>query len=53
MTFSANNLTSSLWDAALHSKIATIRKYYLSVRPEDIESAGQIVNKIMEGVKSD
>jgi integrase len=36
-----------------HSNIATTRKYYLSVRPEDITSAGQIFNKIMESVKRD
>jgi len=36
-----------------HSNITTTRKYYLSVRPEDITSAGQIFNKIMEGVKHD
>jgi integrase len=36
-----------------HSNIATTRRYYLSVRSEDITSAGQVINKIMEGVKSD
>jgi integrase len=36
-----------------HSNIATTRKYYLSVRPEDITSAGQVINKIMESVKND
>ena len=36
-----------------HSNISTTRKYYLAVRPEDIISANQIINKIMEGVKYD
>ncbi|MFC1675791.1 tyrosine-type recombinase/integrase [Planctomycetota bacterium] len=36
-----------------HSNITTTRKYYLSVRPEDIITAGQVFNKIMEGVNSD
>lgn len=36
-----------------HSDISTTRKYYLAVRPEDIASANQIINKIMECVKSD
>jgi len=36
-----------------HSSITTTRKYYLAVRPEDIASASQIVNKIIAGVKHD
>jgi integrase len=36
-----------------HSDISTTRKYYLAVRPEDIASANQIINKMMECVKSD
>jgi integrase len=36
-----------------HSDISTTRKYYLAIRPEDIASANQVINKIMECVKSD
>jgi integrase len=36
-----------------HSNISTTRKYYLSVRPEDVISASQVINRIMAGVKSD
>lgn len=34
-----------------HSSISTTRKYYIAVRPEDIASAGQVINKIMETVE--
>lgn len=34
-----------------HSNISTTRKYYISVRPEDIASASQVINKIMESTK--
>jgi integrase len=30
-----------------HSDIATIRQYYLSVRPEDLISAGELLNSIL------
>ena len=36
-----------------HSDISTTRKYYLAVRPEDITSANQIINRLVECVKSD
>ena len=36
-----------------HSDITTTRKIYLSVRSEDIVSASEVMNKILEGVKSD
>jgi integrase len=36
-----------------HSNISTTRKYYLAVRPEDIASANQVFNKVLEGVKQD
>lgn len=36
-----------------HSNISTTRKYYLAVRDEDIASANQIFNKILESVKHD
>jgi integrase len=36
-----------------HSDINTTRKYYLTVRSEDIVSASKMMNKILQGVKSD
>jgi integrase len=36
-----------------HSDIATTRKYYLSVRPEDMVSANKVVNSILTKVKDD
>lgn len=36
-----------------HSNISTTRKYYISVRPEDIASASQVINKILESANSD
>jgi len=36
-----------------HSNIATTRKYYLAVRPEDMDSANRIINKILESANSD
>jgi len=36
-----------------HSNIATTRKYYLTVRPEDMASASRVVNEILEGRKSE
>ena len=36
-----------------HSDISTTRKYYISVRPEDIAFASQVINKIMEKAKLD
>jgi len=34
-----------------HSNIATTRKYYLTVRPEDMASANRVLNEILEGPK--
>jgi len=34
-----------------HSNIATTRKYYLAVRPEDMASASRVVNEILQGAK--
>lgn len=36
-----------------HSDITTTRKYYLAVRSEDIVSASKIMNKILQGVRSE
>jgi integrase len=36
-----------------HSNIATTRKYYLTVRPEDMASASRVVNEILEVRKSE
>ncbi len=36
-----------------HSDITTTRKYYLTVRPEDIILASKIMNEILGGVRSD
>jgi integrase len=36
-----------------HSNIGTTRKYYLAVRPEDMDSANRIINKILESANSD
>ena len=36
-----------------HSNIATTRKYYLAVRPEDMASANRITNEILESANSD
>lgn len=36
-----------------HSNISTTRKYYITVRSEDIASANEVFNKIMAGVKYD
>jgi len=36
-----------------HSDVSTTRKYYLSVRPEDLALAGKILNGILAGVQSD
>jgi integrase len=36
-----------------HSNIATTRKYYLAVRPEDMDSANRITNEILESANSD
>jgi hypothetical protein len=40
-------------EVAGHSNISTTRNYYLAIRPEDIASANQVINKIMAGVKYD
>ncbi len=34
-------------ELAGHSNIATTRKYYLTVRPEDVERANQLMNRIL------
>jgi integrase len=34
-----------------HSDIGTTRKYYLTVRPEDMASASRVLNEILEGAK--
>jgi integrase len=34
-----------------HSNIATTRKYYLTVRPEDVERANQFMNRILTACK--
>jgi len=34
-----------------HSNIATTRKYYLTVRPEDMALASRVLNEILEGAK--
>lgn len=36
-----------------HSNIATTRKYYLTVRPEDMASASRVLNEILELRKSE
>jgi integrase len=36
-----------------HSNIATTRKYYLMVRNEDMDNASKVMDKILEGAKSD
>jgi integrase len=36
-----------------HSNIATTRKYYLAVRPEDIDLANKITNEILESTNTD
>lgn len=36
-----------------HSNIATTRKYYLTVRPEDMASASQVLNEILEVGKNE
>jgi integrase len=36
-----------------HSNIATTRKYYLTVRSEDVLLASKIMNEILRGVKTD
>lgn len=36
-----------------HSDIATTRKYYLTVRPEDMVSANKVLNSILCKVKTD
>ena len=36
-----------------HSNIATTRKYYLTVRPEDMASANRVLNEILEVRKSE
>lgn len=36
-----------------HSDIATTRKYYLTVRPEDMISANKVLNSILTKVKND
>ncbi|MFC1604624.1 tyrosine-type recombinase/integrase [Planctomycetota bacterium] len=36
-----------------HSNITTTRKYYLAVRPEDIDSANRITNEILESANID
>jgi integrase len=36
-----------------HSDISTTRKYYISVRSEDIAFASQVINKIMANAKKD
>ncbi|UCE46479.1 MAG: tyrosine-type recombinase/integrase [Phycisphaerales bacterium] len=36
-----------------HSNIATTKKYYLAVRPEDIDLANKITNEILESANTD
>ena len=36
-----------------HSNITTTRKYYLAVRPEDMDSANRITNEILESANTD
>jgi len=35
-----------------HSNIATTRRYYLAVRPEDMDSANRITNEILESANT-
>jgi len=39
-------------ELAGHSGISTTRKYYLSVRPEDLASANKFLNKILAKVRA-
>ena len=39
-------------ELAGHSDISTTRKYYLSVRPEDLASANKFLNKILAKVRA-